>query len=85
MMKRKSQRQCVKEAERLSYSISSQAQVDVHIVRLSEETDEEISIDDEAEVILVNHDPTTSVNAILAAARSEPKPDSMYDGGTISR
>jgi hypothetical protein len=75
MMKGKSQRQCVEEAERLSYSIPSQAQVDVHTVRLGEGTDEEISTEDEAEVVLVDHAPTTSVNAILAAARSEPKPD----------
>jgi hypothetical protein len=79
MMKRKSQRQCVKKIERLSYSISSQTQVDVHIVRLSEETDEKIFIEDEVEVVLVNHVSITFVNVILATTRSEPKSNSKVN------
>jgi hypothetical protein len=79
MMKRKSQRQCVKKIERLSYSISSQTQVDVHIVRLSEEIDEKIFIENEVEVVLVNHVFITFVNVILAATRSESKLNSKVN------
>jgi hypothetical protein len=73
MMKKKNQRQCVKKIECLSYSISSQTQVDVHIVRLSEEINEKIFIKDEVEVILVNHVFITCVNVILTTTRSESK------------
>jgi hypothetical protein len=79
MMKRKSQRQCVKKIERLSYSMSSQTQVDVHIVRLSERIDEKIFIEDEVEVVLVNHVSITFVNVILATTRSESKSNSKVN------
>jgi hypothetical protein len=79
IIKRKSQRQCVKKIERLSYSISSQTQVDVHIVRLSEETDEKIFIEDEVEVVLVNHVFITFVNVILATTRNEFKSNSKVN------
>jgi hypothetical protein len=69
----------VKKIERLSYSISSQTQVNVHIVRLSEETDEKIFIEDEVKVVLVNHVLITFVNVILATTRSESKLNSKVN------
>jgi hypothetical protein len=79
MMKKKSQRQCMKKIERFSYNISSQAQVDVHIVRLSKKIDEKIFIEDEVEVVLVNHAFITFVNVILATTRSESKSNSKVN------
>jgi hypothetical protein len=46
---------------------------------LSEETDEKIFIEDEVEVILVNHAFITFVNVILAATRSESKLNSKVN------
>ena len=74
MIRKRNQRHCVKDAERLVYTENqSAALVEVHIVRVNKEIDEEYFIDEEEEVILVRHDSSASVNAILVATRSELK------------
>jgi hypothetical protein len=79
MIKKKNQRQCVKKIERFNYSILSQTQVNVHIVKLSERIDEKIFIKDEIEVVLVNHVFITFVNIIFATTRSESKSNSKVN------
>jgi uncharacterized protein YueI len=75
MISYKSQRQCVENAEKLTYSNRVVAAVTkIHIVRLRKNAKVEFSIDEKKkEVVLVNHELYASVDVILIAARSESK------------
>jgi hypothetical protein len=61
----------VEEAKRLRYNNPTIAEV--HPVRPEEDSVEEISTDEEDEVILIAHDPSASVSSIIAAARESTR------------
>ncbi len=75
MISYKSQRQCVKNVEKLIYSNRVVAiSTKVHTVRLKENADLELSIDEKKKkAVLMNHELYVSVDVILATARSEFK------------
>jgi hypothetical protein len=71
----KSQRQCVENAEKLTYSNRVvAASIEIHTVRLRENANLEFSIDEKKkEAMLMNHEFYVSVNVILATTRSKFK------------
>ncbi len=75
MISYKSQRQCVKNVEKLTYSNRVvAASIEVHTVRLKKNAKLEFSTDEKKKkAILVNHEFYASVNVILIAARSKFK------------
>jgi hypothetical protein len=75
MISYKSQRQCVKNVEKLIYSNRVVAiSTEVHTVRLKKNADLELSIDEkEKKAMLMNHESYVNVDVILATARSESK------------
>jgi hypothetical protein len=71
----KSQRQCVENAEKLTYSNRVvAASIEVHTVRLRKDAKLEFFIDEKKkEAVLVSHELYANVDVILIAARSESK------------
>ncbi len=75
MISYKSQRQCVKNVEKLAYSNRVVATAtEIHIVRLRKNADLELFIDEkEKETVLMNHELYVNVDVILATIRSKFK------------
>jgi hypothetical protein len=75
MISYKNQRQCVKNVERLTYSNRVVATAtEIHIVRLKENADLELSIDEKKkETMLMNHELYVNVDVIFATIRSKFK------------
>jgi hypothetical protein len=71
----KSQRQCVENAEKLTYSNRVVATITkIHIIRLKEDADLEFSIDEkEKKTVLMNHEFYVNVDVIFATIRSKFK------------
>ncbi len=71
----KNQKQCVENVEKLAYSNRVvAASIEIHIVRLKENANFELSIDEkEKKAMLMNHEFYVNVNVILATIRSEFK------------
>jgi hypothetical protein len=71
----KSQRQCVKNVEKLTYSNRVvAASIEVHTIRLKKDAKIEFFTDEKKkEIVLVNHELYANVDVILTAARSKSK------------
>jgi hypothetical protein len=71
----KNQRQCVENAEKLTYSNRVvAASIEVHTIRLRKDAKIELFTDEKKkEIVLVNHELYANVDVILTAARSEFK------------